>query len=285
MILYTEPYLKDSIDLHLQSFAGRGVVKISHIPKAEQKIRSTVVDWIFGVECYYKLPDMVSHIAIQTFDLILQALEVDEKDFQVVGGAAFWLASKLDQSKSISSKQMKKLIGSSCTLQRLKSAEEVVFKVLNYCLPRDSALSLLNYQLHVLKMDLHVDEEIRMIGQYVLESSMLIWSLAVRSYSFLASMSTMCAILLSGQTLQDKFWEEKAKTDVTFQPLRDTKKASSFILRKLMGVQEYGKSSGHLWIKFSSSEKLRVSLNPKLSAENIGKILKSVFCEEGKSSV
>ncbi|XP_059490387.1 G2/mitotic-specific cyclin-B1-like [Neocloeon triangulifer] len=276
-LLYSTTYLQESVELQLLDHHERKAnIFTSSLTRNEHKMRILVVDWIFTIQGYFNLPDMVSHIAIQIFDQVMQEMEISEKEMQLVGGAAFWLASKMEANgESVSGNRMKRVIGKTCSVAKLKSAEFVVFKRLNYCIPRDSALSIHTYQLHSLRSYFPVDDELQMIGQYALETSMLSLTMSLGGYTVMASSATICAILICGHTLSDVLWNFYSRNDSSFAPLEDAIKGSLVTLHKLMDLQKLKHNGGNLWLKFGAEEKMKIALNPKLSAENISKILQT----------
>jgi hypothetical protein len=97
-----------------------------------EKMRTILIDWIIEVHSELKLDREILFLTVNIIDRFLERQNVSKKKLQMVGSVALFIASKYEQSSSVSIKQLVHLCDYIYSKEEMLQAERHILCTLNF---------------------------------------------------------------------------------------------------------------------------------------------------------
>jgi len=218
--------------------------------KIDGRMRGILLDWIMQIQTKFKLSPETFYLSCCILDRIIVPLDVTKQNFQLIGLACIFIASKFEEVLIPNVHDFVYMGGDCCTIDNLFQAERDVLKALEFQLS-------FTYPIHFLrKMRLLMssDEQsmVYEVSKLLVDVSMIDYEMA----SWLPSESAAASVYLAHKILQRPFPMELLE-EVGASTLKIVDKSKKLADRLSTYANETGKLKG-LRLKYEGSKMLKV---------------------------
>lgn len=159
------------------------------------KMRGILTDWIIQVHFRFRLLPETLFLAVNIIDRFLSARVVSLAKLQLVGVACMFIAAKVEEIVAPSANNFLYCADSSYTENEILQAERYILKTLDWNLSYPNPMHFLR---RISKAD-EYNVQVRTIGKYLMEISVLEWRLIAAPPSLLAAASIWLARMVLGR--------------------------------------------------------------------------------------
>lgn len=163
-------------------------------PELAWSMRGILVDFLVALHSRFRMQQETLFLTINVMDRFLSIRECSVTKFQLVGCAAFFIASKCEETIAPSYQHLVQASEGAFTDQELLHAERYVLKALNWDLSYPNPLNFLRRGSKADDYDVHN----RTMGKFLLEIGILEWRLVACPPSLLAAAAMWMARLIRG---------------------------------------------------------------------------------------
>jgi len=170
-------------------------------------MRAILIDWLVDVHYSYRLSLATLYLTINLIDRYLEeSSEVERKEFQLVGTAALWIASKYEEIRPMEINQLVDVCDCCYTKHQIFAKEGDILRTLQYRLCVPTSLTFLLRFLKVAK----ATRKMAHMSMYLLEGTLGCYNLLhyLPSQMAAASIYNARTTLLIGQVAWTKQLEE-----------------------------------------------------------------------------
>ncbi|CAD8138894.1 unnamed protein product [Paramecium pentaurelia] len=151
-----------------------------------EKMRSILLDWIVDVHFKFKLDTETLFLTISIIDRVLEIQQISKSKFQLYGVTALFIASKYEEVYSVPHvRDLVYVCDNAYTKEEILATEGKIISLLGFDLLTTSPLRMLNVYQETAKLD----QKNYMLARYLIELSILEYSLIKFSNNVLASAS------------------------------------------------------------------------------------------------
>lgn len=133
-------------------------------------MRQILIDWLSEVCDHLKLTREVLFLTVNYIDRFLTRIRVPQSEFQLLGIACAWVASKYEAVHPPSGRRLIHLTNNSYTLRQLHSMETMVLQALEFNLGSPTALKFCDY---ILQQTQLVHSSVTLLAEHLLDVSIL----------------------------------------------------------------------------------------------------------------
>ena len=184
---YAEEMHKNAREQEEKSYVSPMYMKLQ--PEITNKMRSILVDWLVSVHCQYRLSPETLYLTINIIDRYLNKVAVPRTKLQLVGATALLIASKYEEIYAPQVQDMVAICDNIYQRQEIVQMETSILGELGYMISVPTAHTFL---VRYLKAG-HADEKIAQIACYILEGTLLSYSLLQFRPSKLAAAAVLIA--------------------------------------------------------------------------------------------
>jgi len=125
-------------------------------PEINSKMRAMLVDWLIDVGIEYELENETVFLTISYIDQFLSSLTISLQNFQLLGTAALFIASKYEEIYPPELKDFIFVTDDAYTKLQMLSMEKVILKSLNFSVSPPTIFYFLKYFLTKLSLPIYV---------------------------------------------------------------------------------------------------------------------------------
>lgn len=167
---------------------------MEHQPQINKRMRAILIDWLVEVHLKYDLVDETLYLAVSLLDHYLKMAVVAKERLQLAGLACLWIASKYEDIYPPEILQLVAICDNTYTKREILDMETVVLQTLQYQVTVSHPYDFLVRYLKAA----HANEEMADLSQYLLEGTLLDYTLLEYLPSQLACAAVMITRKVSG---------------------------------------------------------------------------------------
>jgi G2/mitotic-specific cyclin 2 len=157
-------------------------------------MRGILVDFIIQLHTRFRMQQETLFLTVNVIDRFLSIRECSVTKFQLVGCAAFFIASKCEETIAPSYQHLVQASEGAFTDQELLNAERYILRTLNWDLSYPNPLNFLRRASKADDYDVHN----RTLGKFLIEIGVVEWRLVACPPSLLAAAAMWIARLILG---------------------------------------------------------------------------------------
>ncbi len=159
------------------------------------KMRTLIIDWIIGVQMLLQLSDETLFLTVNLIDKVLckVKVEVDKDKLQLIGLTCLFICSKFEE---VDPPELNYFISASkpyFTKKQIIISEAEILGLIDYKIPLVNSLAFLERYWRI-----STDIQIYLLAKYIIEISLLDYSLICYSFSMIAASALVLACRLLG---------------------------------------------------------------------------------------
>ena len=150
-----DEYFRDTL-CHLLSRESETPLRSDYIqlqPELTPESRQTLLDWLIKAHFAYQLSPHCLFLAVGLLDRFLSLEEVQREEVQLLGLSCLQIASKMEDTLPLSSRDLAEAVGGYCTPRHIAIAERNVLRVLGHRVSFPSSLSFYEMMAETLSLD------------------------------------------------------------------------------------------------------------------------------------
>lgn len=156
-------------------------------------MRAVLINWLIGVHRSFRLTAETLYLCVSIVDRFLATERVEKSQLQLLGAAAFFVASKFEEVYYPDVKDLATICDNIYSKKDILRMEMRILKVLDFQLSGPSSL----YFLRRGSKAAHADSRVHMIGKYLCELSLIEYQCAHWLPSLIAATSLYIALRLA----------------------------------------------------------------------------------------
>jgi hypothetical protein len=212
------------------------ITKLSEISQSDinEKMRATIVNWLIQVHFRFKLRHETLFLTIHLLDKFLTLKYIKRNKLQLVGITCLLIACKYEEIFSPEIRDFVCILDKECEIEDILHAEVEILKALNFEL---TFPSLLRY-FEILAISFDFSKEAYLFGKYLLELSLLFWSMRNRLNCLISSSVCFMVIKIFYQDdicIQDKINQFYSLINFKPQEIEECVMEVCFVLENVSG--------------------------------------------------